>query len=153
MPVSNLYELNPFTDTPEELRDEINARLRDYNDYHRDAELTGLPVYIGPNGFSHDKRIATVTTNTTLSSTHRHVICDTSGGSVTITLPAVATSTGYEYYIKKETTDANTVTIDANLSETIDGQTTWVLNFPRACMHLICDGDEWHIMGIVNGAN
>ena len=146
MPVSSLRELNPFSDEVKELRDELNDRLREYNDYHRDAEVYGT-VYVGPNGFS-TKIPVTVTTATTLDDTHRVVVVSPAA-DITVTLPAVATSAGYEYYIKNTTDYA--VTIDGNASDTIDGQSDWVIH--KACLHICCDGSAWWIIGVVNGAS
>lgn len=55
--------------------------------------------------------------------------CDASGGSFTITLPAVATATnGFPIRIIKVDSSANLVTIDPNGSEKIDELTTVVLS-------------------------
>lgn len=68
-----------------------------------------------------------VTTNTTLGATHYSVSANATSGSLTITLPAVSGITGRRYQITKSDASANTVTIDGNASETINGATTHVL--------------------------
>lgn len=66
-------------------------------------------------------------------------------GDVKITLPAVADSTNFGYIIKNVGTGA--VTIDANLSETIDGETEIVLSLQYQFVSIVCDGTEWFITG------
>lgn len=72
--------------------------------------------------------ITTVSANTTLDYTYYTVLVDASGGNRTITLPPAATTPGRIYIIKKIDATANTVTIDANGAETIDGVLTKVIN-------------------------
>ncbi len=68
--------------------------------------------------------------------------CDTTGGSITMTLPAVASSTGLHYMIKK-TVAANSLIVDGNASETIDGATTLTATAQYAALHFYCDGTTW----------
>lgn len=65
-----------------------------------------------------------VSSATTLTENDDIVLVTTSGGSVTITLPPAALVPGVEFRIKKMSA-ANTVTIDGNGSETIDGSATF----------------------------
>lgn len=59
--------------------------------------------------------VGILTSNTTLTLADDTAVCDTSGGSFTVTLPDLGTlataTTGKRFYIKKGTTDANTVTV------------------------------------------
>jgi hypothetical protein len=89
--------------------------------------------------------VTTLTTGThSLDGTHSIIKADTSGGNITINLPAVSGYTGAEYKIIK-TNASNTVTIDANASELIDGTTTNVtLTALRDRILIVCDGAEWH---------
>lgn len=68
-----------------------------------------------------------------------------SGAARTITLPAAASSTGLVIGVKKSDSSTNTVTIDGNSSETIDGATTLVLRQQHDCVVLICDGTGWQV--------
>jgi len=61
------------------------------------------------------------------ASLNRWLAVDTSGGNVTINLPAVASNSGVEFMIVKTTSDSNTVTIDGNGAETINGAATKIL--------------------------
>lgn len=63
----------------------------------------------------------------TLTALDYNVNVDASGGNITITLPPASSAYQREYTIKKKDTSLNTVTIDANGSETIDGDTTQIL--------------------------
>ncbi|MFC3074859.1 hypothetical protein [Shinella pollutisoli] len=75
------------------------------------------------------------------------IAVDASGAARTITLPAAAAAgTGFKVVIKKADTSTNTVTIDGDGSETIDGATTKVLRLPYQSAALICDGTKWHVM-------
>ncbi len=56
------------------------------------------------------------------------ILCDASGGSFTLSLTAVATLTSrFRFSVVKTDSSANTVTIDPNGAETIDGASTYVL--------------------------
>ncbi len=96
-------------------------------------------------------KIETVTGDTTLDDTHSMVLVDASG-NVTITLPAAAsvfdsiTGIGKIYRIKKIDADADTVTIDGDGSETIDGGATAVLTVQYESITLQSTGSEWVIL-------
>lgn len=89
---------------------------------------------------------ASVTGTTTLNQTHHVVLASDASGSFTITLPAVASNTGKVYYIKKTNSSANTITIDGNGGETIDGAATTSLSTQYDAIRIICDGSAWHII-------
>ncbi len=74
------------------------------------------------------------------------ILVDTSGGGVTITLPPVAAATDRVYVVKKTTTDGNTVTIDGDGAETIDGGATITFTTSRGVRWLYCDGSAWHVL-------
>lgn len=88
-----------------------------------------------------------VTTSETLSSSTQFVWVDATRGNVIITLPAAADNTRTVYTIKKIDSSGHTVTIDANGNETIDGEETIVLNLQYSYVTIVCDGDEWLIIG------
>lgn len=83
--------------------------------------------------------------NYTLTNTDWMVLGNATGASFTLTLPAVASSTGRRYRIKKTDSSANTVTVQGNAAETIDGANTAVLSRQYESIDLVCDGSTWHI--------
>lgn len=89
-------------------------------------------------------KVNTITAATTLNQTHNVVLCNT--GPYTVTLPAAATNSGKVYYIKNIDTDGDDITIDANASETIDGDLTFRLDPYKHAVRLICDGTNWHVI-------
>lgn len=69
---------------------------------------------------------------------------DATSGNLTITLTAAATlGSGFIVYVRKSDASANTVTIDGNGAETINGSTTLVLSNRYDGRMLICDGTNW----------
>jgi hypothetical protein len=71
--------------------------------------------------------------------------CDCTGGSVVINLPAVsATQTGTGFTVKKTDISANTVTINPNGSDTVDGLTGGVtLGMGGMCVGVTNDNAQW----------
>ena len=93
------------------------------------------------------RRDVTKTTGTyTLDTTYDVVLCNCAGGAITLNLPAVATSAGFGYTIKKIDSSANTVTIDGNAGELIDGVITQTINYQWTAIQIVCDGAAWYIV-------
>jgi hypothetical protein len=90
--------------------------------------------------------IVTVTENTTLTGENFTVLVDATAANVVITLPAAADNESRLYNVKKIDAGANTVTADANASETIDGQATQVLTTQYQSMTLQSNGTAWFIV-------
>lgn len=67
-------------------------------------------------------------------------------GAVVINLPTAASAAGKTYIVKKIDASVNTVTIDGNGSETIDGATTKVLSVQYASYTIYSNGMEWFII-------
>lgn len=74
------------------------------------------------------------------------LIVNAASGSFTINLPAASLCLGKTLRVKNITSVANTVTIDANASETIDGQLTQVLDNDYTSVTLVCDGTQWYLL-------
>lgn len=86
----------------------------------------------------------TTTTYTTLA-TDRTILATNASG-VTVTLLAAATAgDGFRLCIKN-VGSAGTITVDANLSETIDGVTTQILTSQYKVINIESDGSNWHII-------
>jgi len=97
---------------------------------------------IGSQAYS----VATVTATTTAGE-HYTILADCTSGAVTINLPAVATSSGRTYIIKKIDASGNVVTIDGNAAETIDGTATKTLSNQYNYYAVQNDGSAWYIVG------
>lgn len=85
----------------------------------------------------------------TMTTGDHTVYCDTTAAGFTITLPAASGNTGLEYDIKKIVA-ANTLTIDANAAETIDGALTLTLTSQYDSVKIVCDGTKWHTVSRVS---
>lgn len=72
---------------------------------------------------------------------------DATSANITISLLAAATAgDGFQVAIKKVDSSANTVILDGNSSETIDGNTTLTLSTQYDVAILTCDGTNWHVI-------
>lgn len=71
---------------------------------------------------------------------------NTSGGAVTMNLPAAASWSGSVFYFMKTTGDANAVTVDGNGSETINGALTQTITQAYGTLALVSTGTEWLII-------
>jgi len=74
------------------------------------------------------------------------VLCDASGGAITVNLPSAVTDTWRLLLIKKVDSSANVVTVDGNAAETIDGELTQLLKRQWASLQLQSDGLNWLIV-------
>jgi hypothetical protein len=86
--------------------------------------------------------ITTISTTTTLDATYYTVLCS---ATLTVNLPAAASSSGQVYNIKN-IGSGTTITIDPNASETIDGATTYTLTTQYESVSIQCDGSNWFIL-------
>jgi len=77
------------------------------------------------------------------------ILCSASGASMTITLPPVSGLIGARLTIKKIDSSANTVTIDGNSAETIDGAATKVLSTQWSTATLQSDGTAWFVLSSI----
>ena len=77
------------------------------------------------------------TSPVTLAITDRYILVDATGGARTLNLPAIATSDLHVYVIKI-VAGGNTVTIDPNASETVDGATTLAFSGALATRTIAC---------------
>jgi len=73
------------------------------------------------------------------------VLGDSTGGSFSITLPLAEKHTGQTFIIKQIGT-ANTVTVDGDGTETIDGALTQALTTQFDFIGILSDGSNWHII-------
>lgn len=100
------------------------------------------------NGLATEQLWTTVTktANYTVTEADRDklILVDATSGAVTITLLAAATAgDGFRVAIKKIDSSGNAVTVDGNLSETIDGATTSTLSTQYDTENIISNGSNW----------
>jgi len=88
----------------------------------------------------------TVTTDTKISTSSQIILADASGGAITVTLPVASHVARKEFHIKKIDTSAYSVTIAAAGSDTIDGDTSYVINYPYNSRRFYSDGSNWFII-------
>ncbi len=74
------------------------------------------------------------------------ILVDATAGNLTMTLLAAATATnGFEITFKKTDASANTVILDGNGSETLDGSATYTITDQNECVTFVCDGSNWRL--------
>ena len=95
-------------------------------------------------------KLADVTTTSTAytpNKTDKTILADASSASFTVTLPAAAiVEAGKTYTIKRTNAGANTVIVDGNGSETIDGIASLRLNQRYDYLQLQSDGTNWMVI-------
>lgn len=109
------------------------------------AQIIGIKNIVNSNpGISYNANAVTITTPTYVAAAKDHTLnVDATTAAVTILLPAV-TQRSYPFLIiKKVDASVNTVTIDPNGSETIDGASSVVLRNRYQSIILHSDGSTW----------
>ena len=114
-----------------------------WHDLPRKYELKDITIYAEDISFS----VREYTSTQTLSADNYLVLLDCSQTGITVTLPAASSHQNRMYTIKKTDNSVNKVTIDANSTETIDGEKTIELKTQYAYVTIVCDGTEWFIIG------
>ena len=74
---------------------------------------------------------------------------NTASTAVTVNLPAAGSVPEYKSYTFKDSggnANSNNITIDGAASQTIDGQTTYVINTNGGAVTIISDGTGWQIL-------
>ena len=92
--------------------------------------------------------VTTVSSDTTISITGSEQIVrgDTTSSNVTTTLPTASGITGHIIILKRISAGTNTWTIDANSTETIDGDLTAVLTTQYESITIFSNGTNWEII-------
>ncbi len=99
-------------------------------------------IYFGIPADS-NKVVQSKTADYTAASTDDVILVNATSGSVTISLPASGSNEGKEYLIIKTDASANTVTVDPNGAETINGDSTIVLGGQYQALEIVSDGSNW----------
>lgn len=87
-------------------------------------------------------------TGTTTITTNDHTIVFTGTSAATLTLPSAIGIDGRVYWIKNASTSLTTpnLTIATSLSQTIDGNSNWLLDEPNEIVRIVSDGANWYIL-------
>lgn len=119
-----------------------------YNFYPGYADFTGKEIR---NVIQAGTRNAdnSISSNTTLTSTHSVVRCDANSAGFIVTLPSAASVAGTVYTIIKTDNTNNVVTIATTSSQTIGGVATWYLRIPGRYLIVESDGTNWKVIGFV----
>ena len=98
------------------------------------------------NGISTQLGFNTLTRLTTYTALPQDaILADTSAGAFTVTLPTAVGNLNKQIVLKKVSSDGNSVTASAGGTETIDGQSTKIINGQWDAMKIISDGSNWYI--------
>jgi len=90
--------------------------------------------------------VTTVTTNYTITDNDYVILVDATAAPVTVVLPTAVGRDGRVFEVKRISTNANTVTLDGDGSETIDASTTQVYTVPYVSLTVYSDGSNWWII-------
>jgi hypothetical protein len=88
--------------------------------------------------------VRAVSANTTAATTDDLITVDASGAARTVNLPALASSQGMRFFVKKIDSSGNAVIIDPNGTETVDGVTTLSITTQYTTVRLVAGASEWH---------
>jgi len=91
-------------------------------------------------------KITNTNTDITLDSSHYVVAVDASGAARTVTLPAASGCTGREYIISKVDGTIKTVTVVRAGSDTVNGETSYVLRNSYELIKIVSLGTQWLII-------
>ena len=119
---------------------ELQSLVERIKDFHR--ESVKRLVY----GESFKLNISIETGSSITPGSSPVLLCDASSNSVTVNLPSASDSINTVYYVKKIDSSGNTVTIDGNSNETIDGSLTQVISVQYDSLTVVSDGSNWHII-------
>ncbi len=90
--------------------------------------------------------VSSKTANYTATVNDAFIPVDATSGAVTITLKPAAQAKGKRITVKKTDSSSNTVTVDANGSETIDDALTQIISYQYDSICMMSDGSEWWIV-------
>ena len=82
----------------------------------------------------------------TITGTDVVIFADAASGNVTITLPAAASFSGYNFYVKRIDTSSNSCSVARSGSDTIDGATSFSLDTRYDALRVVSNGSNWFIL-------
>lgn len=109
----------------------------------------GPPGPAGPSGadaIGGPVAISVKTGNYSILGSDNVILGDATSGNLIFQLPTAASATGQVFFIKKIDASANTVTLQANGIEVIDGNNTFVILTQYASLTVVSDGTQWWII-------
>ena len=107
-----------------------------------------MPVILGRPRVQPFTRTKSITSNYTvvLADAGWLIVVDTTGGNITVSLPAVATAgDGFVVTLKRVTAGANTLTIDPSGAETVEGAATLLMPTQYTSVMLVSRSTGWFI--------
>ena len=116
------------------------------NRYSNNDGFDPTSTIIGGASLVENENVVQTGVDTLADEFMRTILVDASGANRTITLPTAASAKWRKYIIKKIDASANTVTIDADAAETIDGALTQVLAAQYDFIEIQSDGTQWWIV-------
>lgn len=90
--------------------------------------------------------VVTKTSDYSATVTDYTILCDASGGDITITLPSASTFPGHGFQIKKIDSTDNIVTIEPTSPDVIDGETSVLTVEQWTNIMVQSDGTNWYIL-------
>lgn len=105
----------------------------------------GLPAWSDADA---SPSVATTTkiANYTISGTDVVIFADAASGNVTITLPLASSFSGYNFYVKRIDSSANSCTVGRSGSDLIDGATSFSLDTQYFAIRAVSNGSNWYII-------
>lgn len=93
------------------------------------------------------KQTVSKSANYTVTTSDRLINVDTSGGNVTLALPALAgVAQNVPFSFVKAVSGSNNLVIDPNGSETIEGASTYTLTALYSRIDVYSDGSQWRVI-------
>ena len=115
--------------------------------YEFQLVLAALPSLVEKNNLVNGQiNVLKITTDYTALSSDIFIYAEASSADITVTLPSAVGLDGKVYRIKKIDNTGYSIIVDADGSETIDGQTTKIINGQYDSMTIVSDNVEWWII-------
>ena len=87
-----------------------------------------------------------ITTDTSITVNYRMIIADASGNTIVGTLPLAADAANMLFVFIKTDSTANTVTVQAQGIETINGASSQAISSQWGVLRIFCDGIAFYIV-------
>jgi len=119
--------------------------LYDFNDFVK-IHCDGSNYQVIASQIRGTTRAITNTQTLDLTDEHKLILADATGGAIIVNLPSAATvARGYKISVKKTDSTGSAITLTPSGGETIDGQSSLIINIQYATSSIISDGTNWFI--------